>query len=86
MRQLHKFGNYPFLISPFIIQLSLADSKEIGNMDEISEDMVKGNHKSLFNGYGEDSMLKFKKRIVGVIHDLIQLDYYTKIDNCVKHF
>lgn len=86
MKQLNKFGNYALIFSPFIIQLSLADAKDVVSQDDKTGHYEKGECTSLFNDHTEYSMLKFNKRIVGVISDVIKLEYYTKINKLVKSF
>lgn len=75
-------GNYAFLLAPMLISVSLADSSEITNLDEMCDKIVgqtdTDNHE-LITGLNESAQLQYDQRLNDVIDDLIALDYYRKI-------
>lgn len=73
-------GNYAFLLAPMLISVSLADSSEITNLDEISDKIAKGESgHELITGLNDKAQLEYDQRLNDVMDDLIRFGYYTKI-------
>lgn len=75
--QLHlkKFGKYAFLQGLQIIQLLVADSKNIANLDNISEGSVES--KSFIQGFDDVTQQKYAIRIRDFLTDFIELGYWN---------
>lgn len=42
-RQLRQFGVYAVMLAPMMVQIMIADSSEIGNLDDMADTMAMGN-------------------------------------------
>lgn len=74
-------GNYAVLLAPMLIQISLADSGEMSNLDEISDKIAEGEtRQELITGLNDKAQQEYDERINDVMDDLIQLKYFNKID------
>lgn len=73
-------GNYAFLLAPMLISVSLADSSEFSNLDEMCDKIADGeNGHELITGLNDKAQLEYEKRLNDVVDDLIELGYYQKI-------
>lgn len=72
-------GNFAFILTPMILQVSLADSSEIANLDEMCDKSAEGQTVDVLSGLNEKAQLEYGQRLSGVIDDIINLGYYNKI-------
>lgn len=73
-------GNYAFLLAPMLISVSLADSSEISNLDEVSDKIAEGETRhELITGLNDKAQQEYEKRLNDVVDDLIALGYYQKL-------
>lgn len=78
-KDLKKFGSYAILLSPLLIQMMLADPKNIINLDELSENISKKDGaKDFITGFDEKTQTIYDERIKGLLSDIVRLGYYSK--------
>lgn len=74
-------GIYGFLLAPMLISVSLADSTEISNLDEMCDKIAEGERRhELITGLNDKAQHEYEERLNDVVDDLITLGYYRKID------
>lgn len=79
-RQLKQFGSFALVISPMIIQISLAKSEDIPDLNEVSEKLARGEEADdIVRGYDEDTQKVYADRINGLVTDIVNFGYYTKL-------
>lgn len=76
--QLKKSGPFGIIIATFMIQLMLADSKDISDLDELSECLRNNEKPDLVKEMDETTQLIYNKRIQDVVGDLFSLGLYAK--------
>lgn len=73
-------GNYALLLTPMLLSISLADSSEISNLDEMCDKIADGETRhELITGLNENAQLEYAQRLNDAMDDLIKLGYYNKI-------
>lgn len=73
-------GIYGFLLAPMLISVSLADSTEISNLDEMCDKIAEGERRhELITGLNDKAQHEYEERLNDVVDDLITLGYYRKI-------
>lgn len=72
-------GNYAFIMAPILLSVSLADSSEISNLNEMCDNTGEGEKIDLISGLNEKAQLVYEQRLSDVLDDLIELGYYHKI-------
>lgn len=63
-----------------LIRISLAESNDITNLDEMSEKLAGGESEqnaAIVNGLSEKSQIEFERRLTGVIEDILKLGYFS---------
>lgn len=77
LSELKRFGVYALLMSPMLLQVSLAHSNEISNMDEMFDRVAEGESKiNLVTGLSSEGQSEYHRRLNEVFEDVIQLGYY----------
>lgn len=71
---LKKFGKYALLQGLQIIQMVVADSKDIADMDNLSEGSVE--NKSFIQGYDDVTQQKYTTRLRDFLTDFIEMGYW----------
>lgn len=75
--ELKTFGVYALLMSPMLLQVSLAHSNEISNMDEMFDRVAEGESKiNLVTGLSSEGQSEYERRLNEVFEDVIELEYY----------
>lgn len=78
--ELKRCGNYAFLLAPMLISVSLADSSEISNLDEMCDKIADGERRhELITGLSDKAQLEYEQRLNDTVEDLVKLGYYQKI-------
>lgn len=81
-RELKLCGNIAFLMAPMIIEISLAEPKDVSDLDDMSETLANGEQSlSLIQGLSDNAKLIYHKRINECIGDLIKHGYFQKVNN-----
>lgn len=77
--QMKKFGKYAFLMCPLLIEVMMADPKNVANLDELSEEMAGGQTEKLelVGEFDEATQKKYETRIRDLIADLVDLGFYN---------
>lgn len=81
--ELRLCGIYAFLLAPMVLSVSLADSNEISNLDEMCDkiaDGENGHEHELITGLNDNAQREYKERLNDVVDDLIELGYYQPLD------
>lgn len=74
--QMRKFGEFALLCGPMIIQIKVANAKDILNLDDYAEQVEKGNKAAdLVGEYDEETQEKFSNLINGLVDDLVNYGY-----------
>lgn len=77
LSELKRFGVYALLMSPMLLQVSLAHSNEISNMDEMFDKVAEGESKiNLVTELSSEGQSEYHRRLNEVFEDVIQLGYY----------
>lgn len=74
-QQLRKMGDFALLCGPLIIQIAVANPKDIGNLDEYAELVEKGENADLVNEYDEDTQMEYTRLINDLVTDLVNYGY-----------
>lgn len=78
--ELKRCGNYILLMAPVLLSISLANSSQISNIDEMLESAIKGDSKpDLITSFNDEARLEFDRRINQVFEDVVRLGYYQKL-------
>lgn len=78
--ELKRCGNYAFLLAPMLISVSLADSSDISNLDEMCDKIADGERRhELITGLSDKAQLEYEQRLNDTVEDLVKLGYYQKI-------
>lgn len=73
---MRKFGEFALLCGPMIIQIKVANAKDILNLDDYAEQVEKGNKDAdLFAEYDEETEEKFSNLVNGLVDDLVNYGY-----------
>lgn len=77
-----KFGLYALFFGPMTIQVTLADTSEITNMDEYCEKVATGeNRQELITGLNETAQSEYGRRINEILEDMVdKFGYFHKLD------
>lgn len=77
LSQLKKFGKFSLIMSPVLLQIMMADAKDVPNMDDLSQDMNNSDKKvSLVRGFDAETQIMFNERIRGLMTDVTRLGLY----------
>lgn len=79
--ELKRCGNYAFLLAPMLISVSMADSSDISNLDEMCDKIAEGERRQeLITGLNDKAQIEYEQRLNDAIEDLVRLGYYQKIN------
>lgn len=74
--QMRKFGEFALLCGPMVIQIKVANAKDILNLDDYAEQVEKGNASAdLIGEYDEYTQEEFSNLINGLVDDLVNYGY-----------
>lgn len=73
--QLRKYGEFALLCGPMIIQIKVANAKDIGNLDEYAELVENGIEADLVNKYDEETQMEYSTLINDLVTDLVNYGY-----------
>lgn len=82
--ELKSSGNIGFLLVPMLIQVSLAESNAISDLDQLCEESTDANEEKkwdIIQGFSESGQLIFHKRINECIGDLVEHGYFRKLND-----
>lgn len=75
--QMKKFGKFALVMSPMFIMMTLADEKDLANMDDISQELGKKDEQlSMVKGYDAETQILYNERIQGLMRDVVKLGLY----------
>lgn len=80
-KELKLSGNLAYLITPMIIEVSLAEAKDVSNLDKMCEELANGNgeqNMNLIQGLSNSAQIIYHKRINESIDDLTRHGYFQK--------
>lgn len=78
--EMKKFGKFALLTGPMIIQIRIANAKDIRDLDEYSELVDNGVEADLLNDFDENTQLVYSKEINDLVNDLLKYGYVNKND------
>lgn len=79
--ELKRCGNYALILAPCLLQVSLAESGEISNLDEMFDKAADGEGTlDLITGLSENGQQEFDRRIGEVLEDVVRLGYYREVN------
>lgn len=79
--EIKRCGNYALMLAPSVIQVLQADSSEISNLDEIMDEVARGERQiELTGSLGGRGQLEYDRRLNEVFEDIVRLGFYRKID------
>lgn len=73
--QLRKYGEFALLCGPMVIQIKVANSSDVGNLDEYAELVESGVEADLINEYDEATQMLYDSLINGLVTDLVNYGY-----------
>lgn len=75
--QLKKCGKFAFLMAPILVQVMMADAKDVPDLDDLSENVARNDgNLSLVKGYDSDTQAIYNKRIRDVVGDMVDSGIY----------
>lgn len=75
---LRKFGKYAFVLSALMVQIMLAKSENIPDINELSKRVVNNEGSvDIVSGFDEETQLVYNKRMSDIVGDLIDLEYHN---------
>lgn len=77
-------GIVGFLLGPMLIEISLAEAKDVTNLDEICDNLASGDGEQkldLIQRLSGNAQLLYKKRLNDCIGDLVKYGYFQKLKN-----
>lgn len=78
---LKRCGNYALIMAPCLLQISLAESSEISNLDEMFDKAADGEATlDIITGLSENGQQEFDRRIGEVFEDVVRLGYYRQVN------
>lgn len=81
-KELKLSGNIAFLLAPMVLEVSLAEAKDVSNFNEMCENIDNGEQEwNFIQGLSDSAMVVYKKRLNECIGDLAENRYFQKIDN-----
>lgn len=80
--ELKRCGNFALLMTPLIIQICVVDANNISNLDDLCDKMGNGETvNDLIQSFSANEQLEFDTRLNDAVTDIINLGYYTKLNN-----
>lgn len=73
--ELQRFGRFPLLTGPMLIQIMLAGPDDIQDIDEYSERLSKGEFPDLIKSYSESTKRTYTQTINNTVSDLVNYGY-----------
>lgn len=78
--EMKRCGNFALVMAPISLQISQADATETTNMDEMFDQMDKGETKQEFiSGLSVEGQQEYNRRINDVLEDIFELGYYRNL-------
>jgi Ecdysteroid kinase-like family len=78
--QMRKFGRYGLVMATFLIQMLVVPKHDLPDMDQIAKDMAENkidlDNMAMIQVGDDTSASAYKKRMNGVVRDIIRLGYY----------
>lgn len=79
-KELKLSGNIAFLLAPMVLEVSLAEAKDVSNFNEMCENIDNDEQEwNFIQGLSDSAMLVYKKRLNECIGDLVENGYFQKI-------
>lgn len=81
-KELKLSGNIAFLLTPMLIEISQAESKDVSNLDQMCEEMANGDGElklNLISGLSDSAKIIYHQRINDSIGDLTRHGYFQKL-------
>lgn len=73
-------GNYALILAPMLLQITLADSSERTNLDEVFDKAANGEGSiELTSELSAETKKYYEQRLSEVIDDILNLGYYRKV-------
>lgn len=73
--ELRKFGDFGLWSGPMILRVSVADGKDVADLDEYCDAMHRCEPIDLFRQFNDDKHALFCKLVKDVVHDLYEYGY-----------
>lgn len=74
--QLKQFGKFAILLTPLVIQVLLADSNEVADLDNLTSELSSDKDVKLVKEFSQSAKSTFITRIKGIVEDLLALNLY----------
>lgn len=75
--QLKKFGKFPFVNAPMMLQIILADASDIPDLDELSEKLNKKDEQvDIISGMNGNTLQNYNQRVHGIIENLVEYGFH----------
>lgn len=76
--QLKKFGKFSLVMSPILIQIMMADAKDVNSMDDLSQKIDGESEETvtLVTGYDADTQIVYNKRILELMNDVVNMKLF----------
>jgi hypothetical protein len=79
-KQMKKFGRYGLLMSVMVVPIIVAQAVDLPDMDKVAKDMAENKGAAIemmnMDTVSSGTEQAYKKRITGVVRDIIRLGYY----------
>lgn len=75
--ELERCGYFALLMAPMMIQTIQADSSDLSNLDEVCDNMARGEGaQELITGLSEEAQRLYEDRLNDIVEDVVNLGYY----------
>lgn len=79
--ELKRFGNYLLIMSPLWISTTQVNPSEMTGMDEMFDETGESeNTPDIVSGLSGEGQREFERRVNGLLADIVELEYYRKIE------
>lgn len=73
--EMKKFGEFALLTGPMIIQIRVANAKDVRDLDDYAERVENGEEADLLNEFDENTQKIFSEQINDLVTDLLRYEY-----------
>lgn len=74
---LRRFGVWPMTVSMFMLLITLADSEDVPDLDELCERLDSQEKSELVTKFSAETQIVYTKRVRDLVNDMYNLKLYT---------
>lgn len=81
--ELKRYGSHALVMAPALLEISLADSSNLTNLNEMCDEMAGdggATQHTFIQGMGDKARSSYRQRLTDVVDDILRLGYYRKLE------